>query len=376
MAFQNSSQLRLQPQHDHLSAKPKVQTMRNDTRWWDGPWPWLAYLVTYGIPWLWLPPAPYQLLLSAVALGIFLIVYFRSFHLTGKALAGSIAILVTISVALVPIGGGWSVLAVYPAMQAARLRPRRAALWAILLSVAAFLVAGILSRQPLTWWLPSLILPALIGGAALSREAFYDRTRALLATQEEVRRLAGIAERERMARDVHDVIGRTLTLVALKADLVERLAISDSEAASKEARSIGEQARAGFAEIRDALDGNASGSLASEIAASIAALEAANIQTAVSGDRAMIPADTGAILAMTLREAVTNVIRHADAGRCSIGLAHLAGRVTLTVADDGTGAPIMEGNGLTGMRQRLVAAGGDLSIRSGEGTALIASVPT
>lgn len=360
---------------DHIDAKPDVEIMRSNARWWDGPWPWLAYLVTYGIPWLWVPPDPQQLLLSAIALVIFLIAYFWSFHLTGNALAGSVALMVAIGVALAPVGGGWSVLAIYPAMQAARLRPRSAAIWAILLSIIVFLVAGILSRQPLTWWLPSLMLPALIGGAALSREAFYDRTRALLATQEEVRRLAGIAERERMARDVHDVIGRTLILVALKADLVERLAGKDAEAVSKEARSIGEQARAGFAEIRAALDGQAGGSLASEIAASVTALEAAGVLAEVSGDRNVIPADAGAILAMTLREAVTNVIRHANADLCSIGLTHQAGRLTLTVADNGTGTVIVEGNGLTGMRQRLVAAGGELVIRSDAGLTLVASVP-
>lgn len=349
--------------------------MQSDARWWDGPWPWLAYLATYGIPWLWVPPDTNHMLLSAIALVLFLSVYFRSFRLAGKALAVAIAMLVVIGIALVPVGGGWSILAVYPAMQAARLRPRRAAKWAIPLCIVVFLIAGLLSRQPLIWWLPSLIMPALIGGAALSREAFYDRTRALLATQEEVRRLAGIAERERMARDVHDVIGRTLTLVALKADLVERLAVGDGEAASKEARSIGEQARAGFAEIRVALDGHAGGSLATEITASIAALEAANIPTQVRRDRTAIPADAGAILAMTLREAVTNVIRHADAGRCSIELVRHAGRLSLTVADDGSGTAIVAGNGLTGMRQRLVAAGGELVIRSDAGTMLVASVP-
>lgn len=349
--------------------------MRGDARWWDGPWPWLAYLATYGIPWLWVPPNPSQLLLSAVALGIFLAVYFRSFHLAGRRLAGSVALMVVIGVALVPVGGGWSILAVYPAMQAARLRPRQWAIWVILLCILGFLIAGLLSRQPLVWWLPSLIMPALLGGAALSREAFYDRTRELLATQEEVRRLAGIAERERMARDFHDVIGRTLTLVALKADLVERLAVRDGEAASKEARSIGEQARAGFAEVRAALDGYGGGSLANEITASIAALEAASIRAEAHGDRTAIPRDAGAVLAMTLREAVTNVIRHAEADRCTIEVTRHAERMTLTVIDDGAKATIVDGNGLIGMRQRLAAAGGELVIRTGAGTTLIASLP-
>ena len=361
---------------DDFGPRPDAWSMRSDARWWDGPWPWLTWLPTYGIPWLWMPPDALQLLLSAVALGIFLLIYFRSFHLTGRLLAGSIAMMVAIGVALVPVGGGWSILAVYPAMQAARLRPRHSAIWAIPSCIVSFLVAGLLSLQPLVWWLPSLLMPALIGGAALSREAFYDRTRALLATQEEVRRLAGTVERERMARDLHDVIGRTLTLVALKADLVARLAVRDGDAASVEARRIGDQARSGLAEIRAALAGHARGSLRSEIAASVAALEAAGVRADASSDVSAIPPDAGAILAMTLREAVTNVIRHADARRCAMKVTRLAGRVTLTVSDDGAGATIVEGNGLTGMRQRMVAAGGELVIRSGgTGTILVASVP-
>ena len=99
----------------------------------------------------------------------------------------------------------------YPAMQTAPRRPGRAAIWAIPMCIVALLVAARTWRQPLIWWLPSLIIPALMGGAALSREASYDRASALLATQEEMQQLAGIAERERMARDVHYVIGRTLT---------------------------------------------------------------------------------------------------------------------------------------------------------------------
>lgn len=349
--------------------------MRSPTKWWDGPWPWLILLVNYGIPWLWVPPSERQLLLSALALTGFVLIYWRSFHQGSTALVLSIVTMVSIGIALIPVGGAWSVLAIYPAIQAARLRPQRWAVWAIPLCVAAFVIAGIVSGQPIAWWLPSLILPIVIGGAMLSRQAFYDRTRTLLATQEEVRRLAALAERERMARDVHDLIGRTLTLIALKADLLERLAVRDGRAAAKEAHSIGEQARAGFAEIRAALDGHSGGSLAGEIVASIAALEAAGIRANAHGETAAMPPDAGAILAMTLREAVTNVIRHAEADRCTIELKRDASHLTLSVVDDGAATAIVEGNGLTGMRLRLAAAGGTLFIRTGAGTVLVASVP-
>lgn len=358
-----------------MNTSPDASSIRSTAQWWDGPWPWLILIVNYGIPWLWMPPSERELILSALALTGFVLIYWRSFHQSGGALVLSIILMVSIGIVLVPVGGAWSVLAIYPAIQAARLRPRWRAVWAIPLCVAAFLIAGFVSAQPIAWWLPSLILPIVLGGAMLSRQAFYDRTRALLATQEEVRRLAALAERERMARDVHDLIGRTLTLIALKAELLERLAVRDGTAAAKEAHSIGEQARAGFAEIRAALDGHSGGSLAGEIAASVAALEAAGVRANAHGDAAAMPPETGAILAMTLREAVTNVIRHAEADLCTIELKREAGQMTLSVGDNGAATAIVEGNGLTGMRLRLAAAGGTLVIRTGASTMLVASVP-
>ena len=351
--------------------------MTHGSRWWDGPWPWLFYLVTYGIPWLWQAPTPTQALLSGCGLALFLLVYLFSFRVAGRALAGSVLALVTIGSALMPVGGGWSILAVYPAMQAARLRPRRRATWLLAFCIGAFFVVGMASGQPLVWWLPSLMIAILIGGGGISREALYDHTRALLATQEEVRRLAGAVERERMARDVHDVVGRTLTLVALKADLVGKLAARDPEAALAEAHGIGEQARAGLAELRAALAGHAQGSLAGEMVASVAALRTAGVEADTYGDTVAIAPDAGAVLAMTLREAVTNVIRHAGARHCKIEVALDARMVQLTVLDDGSSGGIVEGQGLTGMRQRLVAAGGELSISdAGPGTRLVARVPS
>lgn len=350
--------------------------MRNEQRWWDGPWPWLIYLATYSIPWLWNPPGTVQLLATGVTFTLFLLTYFASFRLQGTRLLVSIVVMVAIGVASAPIGGGWTAFAVYPAMQAARIRPRRRATLAVLATILTFLLAGLAWGQPLFWWLPSLMVPTLLGGAALSREAFYERTRALLRTQEEVRRLAGIAERERMARDLHDTVGRTLTLVALRADLVSRLAMHDGEAARAEARLIAAEARAGLQEVSAALEGQTGGSLAKEVGASAAALATAGVDAQLRGDAARAPRDAGALLAMTLREAVTNVIRHANATRCVIGLEVGGDSVRLTVADDGTGGPIEEGNGLTGMRQRLFAAGGSMAlVERRPGTALIATVP-
>lgn len=354
-----------------------VDTLRTSSqRWWDGPWPWLVYLVFYAMPWLWRAPTAWELAASAVGLAVFLPVYLVSHHLTGARLITAAGVMLAIGLALTPAGGGWTVFPIYAAAEGARVRPARRAVGVIAAVALITTINGVAWHLPVLWWLPGVLLIVITGGATISRQAFYARTQALLATQEEVRRLAGTAERERIARDLHDVVGRTLTLVALKADLAARLAGRDAGAAETEMCAVAEIARDGLAEVRAALAGQAGGTLAHEVAASAGALHAAGITSTLSGDGAAIPPDAGAILAMTLREAVTNVIRHAEAGRCAIDLALDERAARLTVADNGHGRSVREGQGLSGMRQRLVAAGGSLAIESGAaGTRLVATVP-
>jgi two-component system sensor histidine kinase DesK len=351
--------------------------MRRAQQWWDGPWPWLAYLVFYGLPWLWREPALTEVLLSAAALTAFIAIYFVTAGASGRRLMMGVAAIAAIGVAAAPVGGGWTVFAFFAAMRAAGIRPRRIAVLAIVAVILTFAVTGLALSQPVFWWLPSLLTASLMGVAMLSREALYDRTRVLLATQEEVRRLAGAVELERMARDLHDVAGRTLTVVALKADLAGKLIDHDRDEAAKEIRAIAEVARSGLSDMRSALAGKAGGGLAMEIEASADALRSAGVAIKIVGGERTIPADAGALLAMTLREGVTNVIRHAGASSCTIELGVADGSASLVIHDDGSTGPIEEGMGLGGMRQRLAAAGGSLKVLTNQpGTRLIASVPT
>ena len=371
---------------ERLAAEPgltKALLSRDDTpmqtrseRWWDGPWPWLFYLVFYAMPWLWRPPTQWELAASAIAVLVFLPVYVASYRLVGARLVAAAAMILTIGIVVTPVGGGWTVFPIYAAAAIGRFTPRWYAVAMIAITAAATALNGFVWGLPVLWWFPGVLLVVATGGATVSREAFYARTRALLASQEEVRRLAGTAERERIARDLHDVVGRSLTLIALKAELGAKLATRDAAAAEAEMRAVAGIARDGLAEVRAALSGQSGGTLTHEVAASTEALEAAGITPRLAGDGSAIPADAGAVLAMTLREAVTNVIRHAEAGACAIELALDAGAARLIVTDDGHGRSFREGFGLSGMRQRLTAAGGSLAIEPGaSGTRLVATVP-
>lgn len=344
---------------------------------WDSHWPWLAYLAFYPLPWIWTRPGSTDLIAAGVAITLFLPAYLLGHYSARWRLPSAVAVLaIGIALAVGDFVANWTVFAIYAAAMIALLRPPRLALTAVAAVAAATLAVGLLLGQPMLWWLPGVLLVLMTGLSVVSREAFYDRALALAATQEEVRRLAGTAERERITRDLHDVVGRTLTLVALKADLAVRLADTNADAAQAEMRTVASVARSGLAEVRAALFGQAGGSLSNEIESSIVALEAAGIQANVRHDEAMEAGDAAAVLAMTLREAVTNVIRHAGAACCTIVVARDGPMTQLTVDDDGRGGAFLEGNGIRGMRQRIVAAGGRLHVTNrSTGTHLMAQVP-
>lgn len=228
-------------------------TEREGKRWIDGPLPWLAYLPFYAVPWLWRTPGATELAASAVGLLLFLLVYLVGYRQAGARLIAAALAVAAIAVALAPIGGSWTVVAIYGAALAGAVRPARHGVVAIAVIAGIVAATGFLLNQPLMWWVPGLLLIVMTGFGTISREALYDRNRALLAAQEEVRRLAGTAERERIARDLHDVVGRTLTLVALKADLAVKLSSRDRTAAEAEMRGVAAAAREGLAEVRAAL---------------------------------------------------------------------------------------------------------------------------
>lgn len=351
--------------------------MKQDEKgWWSGPLPWLAYLPFFFMPWLFVRPTTADVIATALGLCVFLPTYLIGSRCKSTRLIAAAALVLVTGLALSWTHGVWTVFPIYAGAMFGHLRPARSAMIGIGVSALATGAAGLLLGQSWMWWGPGLLLVLLTGGGTMSREALYDKTVALLESQEEVRRLAGTAERERITRDLHDVVGRTLTLTALKADLAARLVPRDPIAAEAEMRAVAEAARAGLSEVRAALAGQAGGSLSHEASASAAALRAAGIEAQVIGDPVSIPADAGAVLAMTLREAVTNVIRHAGAKACSIEVGRDDGEAHLTVIDDGRGGRVREGNGLTGMRQRLSAAGGTLEIADGQpGIRLSATVP-
>ncbi|MDQ1106185.1 sensor histidine kinase [Nocardioides zeae] len=173
--------------------------------------------------------------------------------------------------------------------------------------------------------------------------------------------MALVAERERVARDVHDVLGHSLTVVVAKAELAERLVDLDPERAKAEIASIRSLSREALGEVRATVSGLRVARLGDELASAREALTSAGIVADVPTDPDVVDPRRRIVVAWVLREAVTNVVRHSGASRCSVEL----GDARLVVADDGRGGPHAPGNGLRGIGERVRAAGGTLTVSCG-----------
>jgi two-component system sensor histidine kinase DesK len=195
----------------------------------------------------------------------------------------------------------------------------------------------------------------------------------LRLSQGEVRRLATLAERERIGRDLHDLLGHTLSLITLKSELAKRLALVDPARAQQEMEEVERVARHTLTEVRSAVTGMRAGDLGSELVSARVMLEASGIALhVVMPERLALPEAAEAALSLVLREAVTNIHRHSRATEARVVITRNGQDFSMRITDNGCGGLAAHGNGVSGMRERVRQVGGRLAIDSPakQGTAL------
>lgn len=169
-------------------------------------------------------------------------------------------------------------------------------------------------------------------------------------------------ERDRIARDVHDLIGHSLSVVSLKVQLAQRLIDSDPLRAKAELAEVQEITQEALSEVRRALIQERSATAAAELPHALAALRDAEVAVRVEGEPQALVGPMAMVAGWLLREATTNIVRHAAAKNCVLGFAPRK----MTIADDGVGISGPEQGGLRGIRERVAAAGGRLNLGVGE----------
>ncbi|MFF9000820.1 sensor histidine kinase [Streptomyces achromogenes] len=280
------------------------------------------------------------------------------------------------------LGSAWLGLFVYLAVAYGATLPLRAAYWAIPASALAMYLIGLRSDEKEARGL--VILVVLIGFAMTGVGQLVRTTIELRKARATVAQLAANEERLRLARDLHDLLGHSLSLITLKSELAGRMLPGHPEQAARQVADIEQVSRQALVDVREAVTGYRRPRLAAELAGAQVALAAAGVVAEVPADPDLtgVPEEAESALAWALREAVTNVVRHSGADRCAVRLLRhetLDGPVLeLTVEDNGSGGSGKgPGNGLSGLTERLQKAGGTLRAgRARQGFRLVARVPT
>ncbi|MEV4419225.1 histidine kinase [Patulibacter sp. NPDC049589] len=295
----------------------------------------------------------------------------------------------------VGFGGEWiSTMAFSSAVLAVWLDqpwPPRAILATAVVSEGLLLARGADGDSTSYFWVGfAVLLAGFVSYAARRRgelEGELDRVR------EQNARLAVVEERGRIGRDLHDLLGHSLSVIAVKSQLAERLLERDEpERAATEIREVRGVARDALHEVRQVVDGYRRRPLAAEVASSAAALRSADVAVASELPEEPIPQDVEDVVSFVVREGTTNVLRHSAASACTLAVRSAGGVVVATVTDDGP-APVAhrvvstdpasprpgagDGHGLLGLAERLATVGGTLELGPAEpaGTVLRATIP-
>jgi two-component system sensor histidine kinase DesK len=302
---------------------------------------------------------------------------------SGRLIGALVAVLWILAVALtLSLGHSWLGLFVYVSVTCGVTLPLTAAYWTIPLTTAAMMLAGwFVDDLDDAWGLFLIVL--LVGYSMTGVRQLVRTTVELRKARATVAQLAANEERLRLARDLHDLLGHSLSLITLKSELAGRMLPDHPDKAAQQVADIEQVSRQALVDVREAVTGYRRPRLAGELAGAQVALTAAGViaDLPAEPDLTAVSENSESALAWALREAITNVVRHSGAQRC---VAELVRRHTLdgpvlelSVEDNGSGGSGKgPGNGLTGLGERLEKIGGSLeTTRLKHGFRLVARVP-
>jgi two-component system, NarL family, sensor histidine kinase DesK len=317
---------------------------------------------------------PVRLLAFLASMAAYVVVYlwlmlrypFRGDELSPSERRVHVALLATLAVLALCLefayGSGIPYHFMFVVIAAAVTLPTRHAVWTV---VAIMVLTGGIYALRSGWdalvssWESAVAPFAIVGFSMIIVSRLILTVRELRAAREEIAHLAVAEERLRFARDLHDLLGHSLSSITLKSELAGRLLPADPDRAAVEVHDIEGVARTALREVREAVTGYRQPTLDEELAGAREMLEAAGISCETERNVGVLPNDVDAVLAWAVREGTTNVIRHSHATHCQIRLIQDGEQIHAEITDDGLGAPSegdeTYGSGLSGLSERVSA---------------------
>jgi two-component system sensor histidine kinase DesK len=339
------------------------------------PYVWLIYIGYFLVEPSFNHASALEWVLTGLAVAVFLPLYFLAHWTDGPRSVWIAAAMWLIGALFAP----WNPAAcAFPIYAAAVVHdagePPVAWRWIGVIFALTALESWLLHLTPF-YWVSALVFVPLVGAILIDSRRRRKMDCRLELAHDEIDRLARIAERERIARDLHDLLGHTLSVIVLKSELAAKLAEKDPQRAAQEIRDVERISREALTEVRAAVRGYHSVGLDAELTHAREALTAAGIAFDAQVEPITISASQESVLALAIREAVTNVVRHAGAKTCKLALRCRYFGCELEIADDGRGGSSPDGFGLSGMRERVETLGGTLERDGSEGMRLILRLP-
>ncbi|RBP49610.1 sensor histidine kinase [Arenicella xantha] len=336
---------------------------------------YLIYLVFYITPWFFQSPSKTDIIASIVGLMVFLPVYFLAFRDPSRDNIPHTVAFVLIGFVLSQFNGGFTVFHIYACVLTAYTRPERRAWIGLALVSFSFIIFTVATNQP--WWVYSF---PLVAGFAIGVGCIYgasqdEQVEQLRRSRDHDTQMATLAERERIAQDLHDLLGQTLTMVALKSEVASKLIERDPARAKQEIEEIRHTSREALANVREAVANMNQTSVAKELHRARSILTSAGVDLEVVGELPKLDSHVDRTLGLAVREATTNIVRHARANKAQLVFEQNQQTFKLIIHDNGKGTITSEGSGLSGLRQRIDDLGGRTQIDTLAGVRISLTIP-
>lgn len=341
------------------------------------PYVWLVYLALFVSPIFFTPWDSKFILATLGTAVIFLALYFYTFWQTGKKALLCILGFVIIGMINAPLNPGASTFFVYAAAFCGHFESKQQAQRIVLAIAAVAAVYSMVLNLPWYFYMPATIITILVGMMNIYETEIRRKNKQLKISQEELRKAATTAERERIARDLHDVIGHTFSLINVKAQLAQKLVDKAPDKAKKEIKELEQISRNAMAEVRQTVSNYHEKDMGNEISKAKILAQSADIKLTSEVDDLPEKGPLNSALAFVIRELMTNIVKHSNATECQLQYRQKSGVHHLSISDNGklSSASVKEGNGLRGIKERVEALQGDVAISTENGFGFSINIP-
>ncbi len=344
----------------------------------DKSWIWLIFSLYYFVPLFYMPFDPIGHMLLVGVYFIFIAIYLWASTLPREQVWRPVLAIVLLAIVTTPYTPGSSTFFSYVGFLIGFCYTTR--VYLLILSIIISLVVAL--QYQYSYPVPFFAFPAISGVITISAWGYIEKMRyearlRWIQSRQEIEQLAIIAERERIARDLHDILGHTLSSIALKAELAEKLLAKPDkqEQVKQHLTELNQIARNSLSLVRQTVSGYKHRGLTGEVMELCEKLRQNGFMVELNGEIPQLTprAETAMILALT--ELTTNVLRHSKGNHCEIAFSRSEDQVIVSMRDNGAVEKLEPGNGLKGIQERLQALAGDLQASASRGCEFVISLP-